>query len=234
MVTVQATVDRLAIARIDSLLRRIAKESPKRLNTEMRRAALYICQGLKKRTRKAPKKIRPKERDACLSVVPPRYIHSNSKGHPLLRRWTLVRLKGTPDVYAKHYYVYTKAKRGKNGRMVGKNNAEEKRELIENHGGISRAGLAKKSWGWIAKGIYAAGNQGDLSWKRTKGERRDPRRYVKGVFNAIGLGAEARITNALDYIYDAMPPGAVSEAITAATKRLEYNINKNIERMIRK
>ena len=52
MVTVQATVDRLAIARIDSLLRRIAKESPKRLNTEMRRAALYICQGLKKRTRK--------------------------------------------------------------------------------------------------------------------------------------------------------------------------------------
>lgn len=233
MVTVQATVDRLAIARIDSLLRRIAKESPKRLNTEMRRAALYICQGLKKRTRKAPKKIRGKEYEATPSDKPPKYIHTHDKSR-LLHRWALTRLKGTSDEYTRHHYVYTSAKRGKNGKMVGKKRSEEKRELLRFHGGIPRAGLAKKSWGWIAKGIYAAGNLGDLSWKRTKGERRDPRRYVRGVFNAIGLGAEARITNALDYIFDAMPPGAVSEAITAATKRLEYNINKNIERMIRK
>lgn len=233
MVTVQATVDRLAVARIDSLLQRIAKESPKRLNAEMRRAALYICQGLKKRTRKAPKKIRGKEYEAKPSDKPPKYIQSRDKSR-LLRRWALTRLKGTSDEYTRHHYVYTSAKRGKNGKMVGKKRAEEKRELLKFHGGIPRAGLAKKSWGWIAKGIHAASNQGDLSWKRTKGERRDPRRYVKGMFNAFGLGAEARITNALDYIMDAMPPGAVSEAITAATNRLEHNINRNIERMIKR
>jgi hypothetical protein len=146
----------------------------------------------------------------------------------------LTRLKGTSDEYTRHHYVYTSAHRGKNGKMVGKKRSEEKRELLKFHGGIPRAGLAKKSWGWVAKGIHSASNQGDLSWKRTKGERRDPRRYVKGMFNAFGLGAEARITNALDYILDAMPPGAVSEAITAATNRLEHNINRNIERMIKR
>lgn len=233
MVTVQALINRLAVERIDSLLQRIAKESPKRLNTELRRAALYICQGLKKRTRKAPKKIRGKEYEANPSDKLPKYIHSHDKSR-LLRRWALTRLKGTSDEYTRHYYVYTSAKRGKKGRMVGKKRAEEKRELLKVHGGIPRAGLAKKSWGWIAKGIYAASNQGDLSWKRTRGERRDPRRYVKGLFSAMRLGSEARIINALDYILDAMPPGAVSEAITAATNRLEHNINRDIERMIQK
>ena len=122
-------------------------------------------------------------------------------------------------------------KRGKNGKMKGKNQAAEKREVLARHGGIPRAGLAKKSWGWIAKGIHAASNQGDLSWKRTKGERRDPRRYVKGESQTSATGAFARIRNHLDYIRDAMPPGAVSEAIVASTKRLEHNIKNHIERV---
>lgn len=234
MALVTVDVDAAALARVQGLLDKIATKSPKRLATETRRAALYICQGLKKRTRKAPKKIPRREYSLVPSPLPPRYIHGNGAGRPLLRRWALTRKLGTNAEYTKHYYVYTNAKRGKCGKMVGKNQAEEKREVLAQHGGISRAGLAKKSWGWIAKGIYAASNQGDLSWKRTRGERRDPRRYVKGMFNAIGLDAEARITNALDYILDAMPQGAVSEAINAASKRLEHNINRNIERMTKR
>ena len=233
MVGVSATVEQAGLARLENLLRRVAKESPQRLATETRRAALYICKSLKARTKKAPKKIPPKERGAYPSVVPPKYIHSNSKGHPLLRRWTLVRKRGTPDVYAKHYYVYTKAHRGKNGRMIGKNNAAEKRELIEQHGGIRRHGLAKKSWGWVAKEIYAASSMGDLSWKRTKGERRDPRQYVKGEHKPTASGAFARIFNSLDYIRAAMKPGAEFKAVNAAAKSLEHNIRKHIERITR-
>ena len=233
MFGISATVEQAGLARLENLLRRVAKESPQRLATETRRAALYICKSLKARTKKAPKKIRPRERAAYPSVVPPKYIHSNSTGRPLLRRWTLVRKKGTPDVYAKHYYVYTKAHRGKNGRMVGKDNAAEKRELIEQHGGIMRHGLAKKSWGWVAKGIYSASNMGDLSWKRTKGERRDPRQYVKGEHNATPKGAFARIFNSLDYIRAAMKPGAELEAVNAAAKSLEHNIRNYIERITR-
>ena len=234
MVGVTVDVNAAAIARVQRMLEEVAKQSPKRLAIETRRAALYICQGLKKRTRKAPKKIPRREYLLEPSPLPPRYIHSNGAGNRLLRRWALTRKLGTSSEYTKHYYVYTNAKRGKNGKMTGKNQAEEKREVLARHGGISRAGLAKKSWGWIAKGIYAASNQGDLSWKRIRCERRDPRRYVKGMFNAFGLGAEARITNALDYILEAMPQGAVSDAITAAYKRLEHNIKRNIEKMIKR
>ena len=231
MLDITAQIEAAALARVQKLLDDVAKKSPQRLAVETRRAALYICKSLKARTRKAPEKIRAKERGAYPSVVPPKYIHSNSSHHRLLRRWTLVRKKGTPDVYAKHYYVYTNARRAKNGRMIGKNNAAEKRELIEKHGGISRHGLAKKSWGWVAKEIYAASSMGDLSWKRTKGERRDPRQYVKGEHKATASGAFARILNRLDYIRAALKPGAVTEAISAATNRLEHNIRKQIERI---
>ena len=229
MVDVTAQIEAAALVRVQKLLDDVAKKSPQRLATETRRAALYICKSLKARTRKAPKQIRPKERGVFLSYAPPRYIHSNKKGRPLLRRWTLVRKKGTPDDYAKHYYVYTKAERGKNGRMIGKNNAAEKREVIEKHGGISRHGLAKKSWGWIAKEIYAASSMGDLSWKRHKRERRDPQQYVKGEHKPTASGAFARILNRLDYIRAALKPGALADAINAATNKLEHNIRKQIE-----
>lgn len=229
---VAVEVDRAAMAQMNAMLDRIGRESPKRLATETRRAALYICQGLKKRTRKAPKRIRKSEYAAVPSPVPPRYIHA--RNGRLLRRWMLSRKLGTPDAYAKHYYVYSQARRGRNGKMVGKNNAAEKRELLRLHGGITRHGLAKKSWGWVAKGVHSASNQGDLSWKRTKGERRDPRQYVKGMFRAVLKGAEARLRNRLDYIVDAMHSGAVGAAIIAARKRLEYNIKHHIERMTRK
>lgn len=231
MVDVTAQIEAAAFARVQKLLDDVAKKSPQRLATETRRAALYICKSLMVRTRKAPEKIRPKERGAFLSYAPPRYIHSNSSHHKLLRRWTLVRKRGTPDVYAKHYYVYTKAERGKNGRMIGKNNAEEKSELLKQHGGISRHGLAKKSWGWVAKDIYAASSMGDLSWKRHKRERRDPRHYVKGEHKATASGAFARILNRLDYIRAALKPGAVTEAINAAINKLEHNIRNQIERI---
>ena len=231
MLDITAQIEAAALARVQKLLDDVTKKSPQRLATETRRAALYICKSLKARTRKAPDKIPPKERGAYRSVVWPGYIHSNSKGHPLLRRWTLVRKRGTPAVYAKHYYVYTKAQRSKNGRMIGKNNAEERREVIKNHGGISRHGLAKKSWGWVAKEIYAASSMGDLSWKRHKRERRDPRQYVKGEHKATASGAFARILNRLDYIRAALKPGALAEAINAATKSLEHNIRKQIERI---
>lgn len=233
MLQVSVKPDALAMARLSALLDRVAKESPRRLATETRRAALYICQSLRKRTKTAPKKIRRSEYSAKPSPVPPRYIHSNSAGKPLLRRWQLTRKIGTPDENTHQYYVYTKARRGKGGKMVGKRQAEERRELLRFHGKIARYGLAKKSWGWVAKKIYAATGDGDLSWRRTKGERRDPRRYVDGTFGASSAGAYARIRNHLDYICDALQPNALNESINAAAMRLEHNIAKQIERLAR-
>lgn len=234
MVAVTCDIDQAAVARLDGILDAIQRETPRRLATETRRAAIYICQSLRARTKKAPKRARPNEYRAEPSNVPPRYVHSNSAGRRLLRRWSLTRKLGTPDQYTKHHYVYTNARRGKGGKMLGKNEAAERRELVRQHGGISRAGLAKKSWGWVMKQIYNATAVADIAWKRTKGERRDPRNYIKGIFERAAGGAFAEIRNSLDYIMDALRPGALAEAVDAASKRLEHNVANNIERQTAK
>lgn len=231
MMSISVDIDTAAIERLNGVLDRIAKESPKRLAAETRRAAIYICQSLRARTKKAPKRARANEYRAVPSPNPPRYAHSNSAGHRLLRRWSLTRKLGTPDQYTYDHFVYTDARRGKGGRMVGKNVGAERRELLRLHGGIPRAGLAKISWGWIMKRI-SSGEAVDTAWNRTEGERRDPRRFVRGLFRRTASGAFAHIHNALDYILDALKPGALDEAITAAANRLEHNINNHIQRAI--
>lgn len=234
MVGVSVQVDEVALKRLSDVLERVRREVPGRLATETRRAALYICRSLKARTRKAPKKIPKAEWRAEPSVNPPRYAHSNSAGRALLRRWTLWRKLGTPAAYARDHFVYTKAHRAKNGRMVGKHAAEEVRELLQRHGGIPNAGLAKASWGWTAKRIYNSADAGALmvAW-RTKKWRRDPRRAVAGVFKRFPDGGAAQILNRLDGILAACPPAAVGEAVLAAANRLEHNIMNHIERAAR-
>lgn len=233
MLAASVEIDRAAVAGLESLLGRVAKETPRRLATETRRAALYVCQALRKRTRQAPKRIRRGEYSAAPSPLPPRYVHSHSAGHPLLRRWRLVRKAGTPHEYAKDYFVHTGARRGKGGRMVGKSQSAERSELLRLHGGIRRRGLAKKSWGWIAKRIYSAFAAVDLAWRRSGGERRDPLKAVDGAFRASAAGAVALIRNHLDYIAAALRPGAVSESVAAATRRLEHNIERLLERAMK-
>ena len=230
MAALSLIYSRESIARLDSLLSQIQREAPQRLASETRRAAIYICQSLRARTRKAPKRARASEMLAIPSPIPPRYIHSNSAHHRLLRRWQLTRKVGTPDQYTKQHYVYTDAHRAKNGKMVGKSTGEERRELFRRHGLISRPGLAKKSWGWIMKQIFSGADAADITWKRTKGERRDPRQAVKGLFTRFKTGATAQIRNSLDYILAALHPGALREAIDAAAKRLQYNISQTVER----
>lgn len=225
-------IDQAAIARLQATLDRVAEETPKRAATEVCRAALYVCQGLKKRTKKAPKRIPKGEYLAMPSPLPPRYVHSGNGR--LLRRWALTRKRGTPDEYTQHHFVYTNAHRGMSGKMVGKREAEERRELLRLHGGIPRAGLAKASWGWAAKKIYNADAEGELmlSWKLDR-MRSDPRKAVSGKFAKGANGCAADIVNALDYISSACPPGAVSAAVGAAEKRLVHNIENHIERAVK-
>lgn len=223
MVTITANIDETTLNALDALLMKIAKLTPRRIASETRHAAILLCNSLRARTRQAPKKIPKSEYAATPSVVPPRYVHSNSEGHALLRRWTLSRKLGTPDAYAKHYFVYTSAHRNKRGKMVGKNEAAERRELLKQHGGIPRHGLAKKSWGWIAQQIYNAVGIEDLAYRPRKGELRDPRREVHGVFRKLQNGGEAVLENKLDYILDALEPGALDRAVAAAAKNLYYS-----------
>jgi hypothetical protein len=229
MIEANVEIDQAAVSHMTSLLRDVAYYMPERLADETKRAAIYVCKSLRARTKVAPKRIPKSEYAATPSVVPPRYVHSNSAHRKLLRRWTLARKLGTPDAYAKHYFVYTEARRkwvrGRGYVMVGKQNANEIRELLKFHGGIQHRGLAKKSWGWAANKIYNNGAAaGDLSWKHGKKDRRDPRRYVHGMFFKTGSGAEARLDTNMESAYNALQPGGLEEAINAAAARLRHNL----------
>lgn len=249
MVEVTAHIDPASVARLENLFSQIEREMPRRMATQIKRAAIYICQSAKRDTKVAPKRITMKNTAEYIAVPSPadsswpKYQfyygkkdkekgRSGKRARPL-HLWKLTRKVGTPKQYSHDHYVYTKAHRGKGGHVVGGSKTQEIRELLKIHGGITRYGLAKKSWGWLAHDIASAANMGDLSWKRTKGERRNPRDYVKGLFSQLKDGASAELKNRLDYILDACPESAISAAIVRATNRLEHILfpPEELERM---
>lgn len=235
MMSISVDIDRASVDRLDSLMQRIAKETPGRVAKELQRAGVYICKAFKSRTKIAPKNARPSEYRAVRDYGKAPYI-TNRAGR-LLRRWRFTKLPGTSDEKTWIAYPYTDRRRGRNGRMTGGSKSAEIREILTVSGlrPITRRGLAKKSWGWVAQGIYNGGaaGMGDLSWRRRKRDRRDPRDYVRGVFRRFAGGALVQLLNKLDYALDALPPGVLNEGITAAVNRLEYNINHHLERMVK-
>lgn len=232
MVSVSVSIDQAAVAKLEGLLAHLARAVPQRLAAETRRAGIYICQSFKSRTKVAPKNARPAEYRAVRDYGKAPYI-TNRAGR-LLRRWRFTKLPGTADEKTWIAYPYTDRRRGRNGRMTGGSKSAEIREILTVSGlrPITRRGLAKKSWGWVAQGIYNGGasGMGDLGWTRHPRERRDPRDYVRGVFRRFAGGASVQLLNKLDYALDALPPSAVNEGITAAVKRLEYNVAADIMR----
>ena len=232
MFTATVDIDQAAVKRLEALFDFIEKETPLVAADQVRRAGIYICKSLAARTPVAPKRVRNGEYRAGVSPNWPHYL-TTPRG--LLRRWRLTRKLGTPAQYTRDHYVYTSAHRGKGGSMVGKRDAEERRELLLYHGGIARRGIAKKSWGWIAHQIYAQDSSGfgDLSYKRTRGERRDPRAAAKGAFLQERNKATAKIMDMLDYIGAIVPQGTVNEAFNAAVNKLEHNLSTHLEKQIK-
>lgn len=224
MVDVSVEIDPAAVARLDSLLERVEKETPGRLATELKRAAIYICTSLRARTKKAPKRI-PRA-DVRWGRSDPQYI-IGSKGKAkgkLLRRTVVNRYRNG----VKGNIVKWKLLDG--DPQTTRATSADLSAAWKRFGSITRHGLAKKSWGWVMKEIYNGAPAGDISWKRTKGERRDPRQFVRGLFRRTAGGAFAQIHNALDYIFAAVAPGAVDQSVEAAANRLEHNIDNHIQR----
>ena len=224
MIDVTADIDTAAVGRINDMLDRVARESPRRLAAETKRAAIYICQSLRKNTKTAPKRI-PRA-DVRWGRSDPQYI-TGTKGKAkgkLLRRTVVNRYRNG----VKGNIIKWKLLDG--DPQTTRATSADLSAAWKRFGSITRHGLAKKSWGWVMKAIYNGAPAGDTSWKRTKGERRDPRQFVRGLFRRTAGGAFAQIHNALDYIFAAVAPGAVDQSVEAAANRLEHNIQRHIER----
>ncbi len=244
MTTLSAEIDKATILEYMQYFNYIAQTEPQNLSRATKVAGLEVCKSLKARTRKSPKKIPAKEYLATTKAVPmPHYITwKKGKGpvSPPLHRWMLVKKRGTPAEHTGYYFVYSherfKRRMGmKNGNWQGivrrvPDLTAEKRELIKNYGGIFHTGLAKRSWGWAAQGVYN-GMTNDVSFKLRHRDKRDPRREVSGetrtTSNAVNTTTEVNIANRLDYITAAMYPGAVNDAAQAALQSLAFKFDRN-------
>lgn len=234
MVNISAELQESTVREITSFLNGVAKETPQHLAKVTKVTGLEMCKTLKARTRKSPKRIPPREYSASTHLSPLTTYITYRRGKKLdvpLHRWRLIRKKGTPAETNNLYFVYSHHKEivRKGKRKIVPDLAAEKRELLKYHGGIQHAGLAKQSWGWAAKGIYN-GTTEDASYKRRKHDRRDPRKDVSGESKTWVTGknsgtTEVSIENKIDYICDAMYPGAVDDAAKAALRSMLHKID---------
>lgn len=228
MVSMSVDIDLGAVHRLDTMLTRIQREYPGHVAGSVRRAGLYMLRSFKARTIKAPKKMRSSE----YKFVPMKgeYI-TNKKTGRVLHRWEFTHLPGTHAQKVLHFAAYATRSRSKDTKWKwrGLNRAEERREIVKYRDlmKVRRAGLAKLSWDWIARQVMNSASS-VFEWRRMKGEKRDPRNFVKGIFRRIvDKGAEMELVNSLDYILSCLPAGAIEEAITAASNRLEHNLKED-------
>ncbi|MGN0876061.1 MAG: hypothetical protein ACI4TC_02210 [Kiritimatiellia bacterium] len=244
MVTATVSVDRAALDEITGMLDKFGKDFPGRVGVMTRKVGLSLCDSLRARTKKAPKKARSSEIFAEPSQEKPKYITYRPQGkkwarpgHRLpfdIHRWSFAKRVGTPGVRVAQVFVYARLRHTKRGDIV-KDLAAEKAELLRQKGQNFHAGLAKASWGWVKREIFSGASE-DASWKRRKNDRRDPTKAVDGAFAETRSGnksaAAVSIENRLDYICDALPEDAQRAAIEAAQRDLAWRIENDTKRFL--
>lgn len=247
MVTAAVQLDERGLSEINGMIADFGAQFPDRLGTITRKAGLALCDSLRARTLRAPKRVRSAEYLAEVSKVKPPYItyrpQSKKWARPGKRlpfdihRWHFVRRRGTPDEKAMEVFVYARLRHTKRGKIVPDLSAE-KAELLKQKGQIFHAGLAKASWGWTKKEIFSGAEAlDDASFRRRKNDRRDPRKAVSGEFRQTrGVQASASVTieNKLDYIADALMPGAERDAVEAAKANLSWKIGNEYDHLMGK
>lgn len=239
-VGISCDIDETARRELDNLLHTFQTDFPRKLGTLVKRTGVDLCKSLGAMTKKAPKRIRRGEYTVERSPEWPTITNSKNSKHgrsagKKLHRYRLTRKLGTPDQYYRDYFVYAYTKLNKKDQTVC-DKTREIRELLDLHGGIQHAGLAKRSWRWAAAKI-ANGGALDTSYQMRKYDKRDPRKEIDAFFSKVaGKGAAKRILvdlyieNKLDYILDALKEGGFSQAVINATKSMLYKVNNNIEK----
>ena len=105
--------------------------------------------------------------------------------------------------------------------------AESRAEARRRFGKYTRWGLAKHSWGWFMKALF---KRGELTGgnPKTKIDDRMAEGYLREVVTGTNPRVEVLIVNKLDYIREALPEAALSDAMAAATRYIDGQIDKGL------
>lgn len=170
----------------------------------IRRGVIALVRGLRARTAKA-KRQAPLKDVTRYDGPGPHWITPKGKGQKAQHRWA-IRRRGGPDAKT---YVYP---------------ADTRAEARKRFGKYTRWGLARHSWGWLMKALF---KRGELTGgnPKTKIDDRMAEGYLREIVTGTNPRVEVLIHNKLNYIADAMKPGAVAEAMRVATKTINERID---------
>ena len=173
----------------------------------IRRGTIALIKGLRARTAKA-KRQAPLKDVTRYDGPGPKYITPKGKKQKLLPRWA-IRRRGGQDAK-----TYVKP-------------AETRAEARRKGGQYTRWGLAKHSWGWFMKALFKRAEQTGGNPK-TKIEPRMAEGYLREIVTGTSPRVEVLIVNKLDYIREALPEAALTDAMTAATRYIDGQIDKGL------
>ena len=173
----------------------------------IRRGTIALVRGLRARTTRA-KRQAPLKDVTRYDGPGPHYITPKGKRQKAQHRWAIKR-RGGQD--AKTYVKPAETR------------AEARRRFAQ----YTRWGLARHSWGWFMKALF---KRGELTGgnPKTKVDGRMAEGYLREVVTGPNPRVEVLIVNKLDYIREALPEAALSDAMAAATRYIDGQINNGL------
>ena len=169
----------------------------------VRRGTINLVKSLRARTAKA-KKQAPLKDVQRYDGPGPKYITPKGKGQTSQPRWSIRRRGGAEAI------TYVKP-------------AKTRAEARQKYAQYTRWGLARHSWGWFMKALFNRAEQTGGNPK-TKIDERMTEGYLREVVTGANPRVEVLIVNRLDYIREALPEAALSEAMAAATRSITEQI----------
>ena len=173
----------------------------------IRRGTIALVRGLRARTTRA-KRQAPLKDVTRYDGPGPHYITPKGKNQKAQHRWTIKR-RGGQDAK-----TYVKP-------------ADTRAEARQRFAQYTRWGLARHSWGWFMKALF---KRGELTGgnPKTKVDGRMAEGYLREVVTGPNPRVEVLIVNKLDYIREALPEAALSDAMAAATRYIDGQINNGL------
>ena len=173
----------------------------------IRRGTIALIKGLRARTAKA-KRQAPLKDVTRYDGPGPKYITPKGKKQKPQPRWA-IRRRGGQDAKT---YVKPAATRAEARRKGGQ---------------YTRWGLAKHSWGWFMKALFKRAEQTGGNPK-TKIDDRMAEGHIREIVTGTNPRVEVLIVNKLDYIREALPEAALTDAMAAATRYIDGQIDKGL------
>ncbi len=219
VLSINCDVSKLDVKAFTAALARYEKETKRDMRGAVRSATIDLVRSLRKRTRRAPKMVA--REDVRFGESDPKYITGTTgraRGTEF-RRVVVARWSRGRKVNRVHWQPVEAKMRTRRGRFVVEEaKAAMLRGARERFGKIRQWGLAKKSWGWFMHAIF----------QRSAHDENPDARLRPGVVEKemVERDGEISITivNRLDYIRNALQPGALSASLRAAAN----SINKKI------